>query len=194
MKRLLFSVLTIFLLGGLSYADDFSFSFSNDPVGCATCTTQFDASGIITTTGLITDVNYGAANINVVTGLSGTFDGSSISLFDPQGNPVEGGTTYLYPGNGSNGPIGTEELTFNYPLNFVTSTGQEWVLFRQDGPNPPGTDYILGEYMNGSSSPTWVGAVDLTISVPEPETVGMTLTATVLLLLTLHFKKRVIRT
>jgi hypothetical protein len=75
-------------------------------------------------------------------------------------------------------------------LKFTTSTGQNWLVFRQDGPNPPGTDYMLGEYMNGSTSPTWVGAVDLTISVPEPGEVGMALTAMLLLLLVLYFRHR----
>jgi hypothetical protein len=95
-------------------------------------------------------------------------------------------TTYIAPNSLTGGQF--PDLSFNFPLQFVTDTGQTWGLFNRDGPNPPGMQFFVQENVNGVWSSN-IQPVSLTISVPEPETIGMVVTAMLLLLLTLYFSK-----
>ncbi len=185
MKSLLFAAVfsALVLSSGLARADDYSFSFSTDPVGCTftgTCSTVTQGSGIFTTGSPIVSSDYGVSfPVSPILAMSGQFDGSATTLATPAGS-VAGA---LFAQNPSN----TLAIFQGFPIVF-TADGLTWGLFNTDGLGPPGTAMFIEQSIDGVWQPG-IQPVDVNIiAVPEPASIGMMLLALMAIVAAVGFK------
>jgi len=186
MKSLLFAALFSVLLfsSGLARADEYSFSFSTDPVGCTftgTCSTVTQGSGIFTTGAPVVSSAYGVSfPVSPILAMSGQFDGSATTLATPAGS-VAGALFVQSPSN-------TLAIFQGFPIVF-TADGLTWGLFNTDGLGPPGTATFIEQSIGGVWQPG-IQPVDVNIvAVPEPETFGMALFALMAVVAAMGFKR-----
>jgi len=189
MKNLLVTALFSLLLIGsrFAHADEFSFSFSTDPVGCTytgSCSISTVGSGIFTTGAPQVSSDYGVSfPVNPVLAITGQFDGSAMALATPVGS-VAGA---LVVGGSPGAP--TVGIFSGIPIVF-TAGGETWGLFSTDQVGPPGTQTFVEQYING----VWVPQIDpvsvTIVTVPEPAAIGMSLMALMAVLIAVRFKEK----
>jgi hypothetical protein len=153
----LFAILLMFIclvLRPLAQADDFQFSFATDPTACSSYSGGcglVDGSGIFVTAPVTQTLQFGAVNVYPITSLTGTFDGSSMTLSNPGSSAIIQSTLNLPP--------------FGPGVIFM-SNGQQYELEFNEGPNPGGSSDLL--YSFATNTFTNVALNVSPVSVPEP--------------------------
>jgi hypothetical protein len=189
MKLLLLASLlaALLLTPSFSFADEYAFTFSSDPVGCTwtgSCSIATSGSGVIETTSPGLNplgqpfaeqqyaADFAAGPVSVITSLTGNFNGSAMSFVFNSGLFAA-----LMP---DNTPVRFVPVTF-------TAAGQSWQLWQNEGPYPPGTEF----YLTGQALPQGtVAAVSLAVvAVPEPATTAIALASLMLLLAALTLER-----
>lgn len=164
-KQLLYIAVLLSVASLMARADaTWAFAFTADPVGCVatgSCDLPSLGGGTFTTGDLALNRDYGVGfPVAPILAISGTFNGFNMILGPPDGQP---------------GAIQTEQgitKLFDWAPIVFFAGGEQWELFRQDGPCPIGTNNLL---LNPTGT---VQAVSLQIvSVPEPSEVALGMAA-----------------
>lgn len=151
----------VLLCAGRAKADNFQFSFSTDPVGCGSYSGgcgALSASGIFMTDPVTQTPAFGTVNVYPIEGLTGMFNGLSMTLNNP-------GESAIFQS--------TLNLPFFGPGVIFTAGGTQYELEFNEGPIPAGAaSDLLINLGNSSVTSVALNISPASVSVPEPSTLA----------------------